>query len=372
MIAVDGKVIDTITKIEQFLEERKLTVENIPIDSIYTIIENTLGPSWWGCVGSKTNDAFLYVPALYRELIQKCAKAGDVEGCIKVLELFKNHYQCMYTALGDEEKIFREKPYRQTIIDQGNAYAEVQYRLHQERQKELKKTPKVLAEGRGVVYTCLLGALEQLYQPLDMDTHMDYICFTDQKEKWGTRQGVWQFREIENKENMDKKTLRYRYKIMAHEILEEYDYSVWVEHSMRIVGEVQSFINAYGNGNSFLGFPNSTKECLYKDISIPHMAMDDMNIALRRKIHQYKESGYPENNGLIDSRVMIRNHRDEELQKVMQCWWEEVKDFAIVGENCFTYAAWKNQFAYSICDLFLLSNPYFRNMDIELDTNEER
>lgn len=371
MIRIEQNVIDTIEKVKNYIKSGVLKTENFPMDSICILIENTLGDSFWDCVGSRANEAFHGMPNVYKKSFENCMEKGDIEGCCNLLDIFKNSYKALYSVMSEDERIFRQKPYRKMIQELGNAYAQTQYRLHKERMGKLPKKDIKLMEGRGVVYTCLLEEGETLYQPNDVESRMDYICFTTIEEKWGTTEGVWKFYKIDNTDNWEKSKIETEYCILAHEILKDYDYSVWINHSIMIAGEIEHFCKVYAEGNSFLGFSQCNEDCLYSDISYTQMATDDLNIEMRKRIHRYKKEGYPEHNGLIDCCIMIRNHHDKQLQKVMNEWWEESQDFSVIEKNCFNYVAWKNDFPFSLCDLFSYSNPYFINMDVELDTKEE-
>ena len=256
MLEINKKVTDILRKLRNYLEEEKMSMEQFPLDSIFEIIENTLGATVWNCVGSGENEAFAKVPELYKRWFEEIVEKNDVKGCIRMLELFENNYRCLYTAIGASERDFREGPYRRMILEIGSAYAKMQYRLHQRRQEGKKKETKNLVNGKGVIYTCVGNKDMVPYQPLEINDELDYICFTPDEEKWGTTIGVWSFRKpIEEDETENSIEKFYtRHKILGPLLLSEYDYSVWVQHSIQIVGDVVQFCRAYANGYSFLGF----------------------------------------------------------------------------------------------------------------------
>lgn len=370
MIRVDDNVINVVEKIRKAIKNGGMSVESFPSEAIHNLIECTLGSSYWDCVGSKANYGFQEMPEIYKERLQDALDRGDIKACERLLYLFECSYVALYSAMSEDEIIFRQKPYRKMIIDMGSAYAQLQYRLHKERQKELSvKEAHELTAGRGVVYTCMLDENEPS-QPKEVSAQLDYICFTTMKEKWGTKEGVWQYRAIENKEEINNILLKNQYKIMIHEILPEYDYSIWVDSEVVITGDIFRFCKVYGDGKSFLGFVQSSKDCIYQDMSRTGMGTDDLNITMRKKICQYQKEGYPEHNGLIDSRIMVRNHRDDSMRKVMEEWWNEIQECPLFEGNTFNYVAWKNSYPFSVCDLFLYENPYFVNKEIDLNTND--
>ena len=373
----DEKVINLVEKIRRALRTGQIEPDAFPMDEIGNMIEYTLGKSFWDCIGSRSNYGFGNLPEIYKECLAEAVKRKDMEECGRILHLFECTYQIFYTALDEEEKIFRQKPYRQMIIDLGTANTQMQYRLHKERQKAFpKKEAYRLGEGKGAVYTCLLGE-GVLNQPEEVSAQVDYLCFTDDEEKWGKKEGVWKFCAAEQMEiDADGEEIRKalsecKYKIMAHKLLPEYDYSLWVAPDITITGDILRFGKVYGEGMSLLTFLNAEKDCLYEDMSVTQMATDELNIRIRKNMLRYRKEGYPEHNGLIDGRVIMRSHRDEELGKVMEKWWEEIQSGYIYTGNIFNYVAWKYQFSFAVCNLFIYHNLYYKVSDIDLDTREE-
>ena len=120
-----------------------------------------------------------------------------------------------------------------------------------------------------------------------------------------------------------------------------------------------------------MSFPSAKEDCIYENMSVTQMGTDELNIKVRKMMLSYRKEGYPEHYGSIDGRVMVRNHKDSELCRIMEEWWEEVKGSFIFIDNVFNYIAWKNKFPFSICNLFVYENPYFKVSDIDLDTHEE-
>lgn len=370
MIKVNENMINVLEKVRKMIREKRMPAELFPMDDIYGLVKDTLGEAFWKCVGSRSNYGFGNMPELYKELLESALKREDMEECEKILYLFECTYKAFYSALDEEERIFRQKPYRQMIIDLGTANAQVQYRLHEERQKHLnEREKKELSKGKGVVYTCIWGE-KLLKQPEEVSVKLDYICFTDKEEKWGTKEGVWKYCPIEKQEEEEGRFWESRYRIMAHEILKEYDFSIWIDSEVVLKGDVVRFCEVYGNGRSFLAFSSAKDGCLYEDMSVTQMASDELNIKVRKNMNRYRKEGYPANNGLIDTRIMVRNHKDEETCRIMEEWWEEIRTEDVCIENVFNYIAWKNQYPFSVCNLFVYENPYFRISEIDLDTND--
>lgn len=358
--SVNNKVLDIVKKIRTSLEENKLPIEDFPMESISSLLEDTVGASFWSAIRNVRKEGDYELPAAYMGLFNHLVKQNDAQGCAKLLELFELHYKSLYGIALDQHE-----EYKSSIKAAGNALSKLQYRLHKERQKDGEARAKLLPARRGVVYTCLFGAESHFMDPVYKNPFYDYVCFTDQKNKWGDKKGIWQFREMKKPDNWSDKLIEIFYLIHPHKIFPEYDFSIWVSNDLRIMGELEQWYEIYGENASFLGFPNYKNDNFY-DINIMHMGNDDKNISNRVRMHRYHQEGYPEHNGLIDVRCIYRNHKDELLCQVMEDWWKEADGDVVYGEYSFNYIAWKNNFKFALCPLFIEKNEYVENLWLEL------
>lgn len=60
------------------------------------------------------------MPDVYKECLVKAVERKDMEECEHLLRLFECTYQAFYTALNEEEKMFRERPYQADDYRFGN------------------------------------------------------------------------------------------------------------------------------------------------------------------------------------------------------------------------------------------------------------
>lgn len=371
MIGVNSSVMNLMEKVRGAIKNGRITAENFPLEDILSLIEDTMGNSFWNCVGRKNNQGFAGMPQIYGECLLDALSRKDMMGCERILRLFQTSYLAFYTAMAEDEKAFRQRPYRKRILELGAGGAQLQARLHMQRQSENREIEDMqLGEGKGVVYTFLSGVGEP-QQPSEVNRELEYLCFTDQKDRWGKQNGVWKYQPIENPEQLEKRQLKYKYMIMAHKILSDYDYSIWIDPTIRITGDLLNFSRIYGGGHSFLGFLQTRDDCIYQDTLLTDMVDDDINISIRKRMLQYQKEGYPEYNGLLDSRVMIRKHREEKVCRVMEEWWQECRDSGWLCEGIFNYSAWKQGYLFSISNLFLDDNIYFKNSEMDLDINDD-
>ncbi|MDL2302121.1 DUF616 domain-containing protein, partial [Lachnospiraceae bacterium OttesenSCG-928-D06] len=171
---------------------------------------------------------------------------------------------------------------------------------------------------------------------------------------------VWKIRLIENRAKLDFTRFARKHKILVHKYLAEYDYSIYVDGKIKIIGDFTQFIMKYSKGNPLLCFPHYERDCLYEEMEACVQLKKDDEFVMREQVTAYKQEGYPTHDGLIDSACLIRNHRDAQLCRVMEDWWNEVMRKSKRDQISFGYACWKNNFCYDICDLFIYDNDYTR------------
>ncbi len=363
-INVNPKISDIIEKLQRSLMEGRLSIEDFPKDIVKSLLEDTLGKSFWSIISDSRDSGFAEeMPEAYMNLFEHFVAEKDIPGCVGLLGVFERHYKGLYGIIGKYENI---QVYQDLIRGVGYAWAQVQYRLHEKRQEHWSGYAEPLPRKRGVVYTCMFEAGVWVEAPLHRNAFWDYFCFTNREDLWGKKEKGWQFLKPFCIEDQDDDWMTNYHMINAHTIFADYDFSIWVAPEMRIVGDLNEWYEIYGKNASFLSFSDYKDDSIY-DILITTMVDDDSNIGCRKKRYRYLQEGYPEHYGLIDTRCLFRNHRDEILCEVLKDWWEDAVCDKMYGKFGFNYAAWKKNFKFAICNQFVDENRYISNTQLDLD-----
>lgn len=360
------QTLEIIKNVRDKVVAEEISLSQVPVSDLLNLIQATLGRELVdNPVGMKKGD-FAPLVTVYGEMLQRMAEEGDVQGFVQTLHLLERQYTCFERVryIVSQEK--NAEKYKVLARGAGEAYSRLQYDMKQKNREMVTDNATNIDRGTGVVYTCILQNKLKLQQPECINVNWDYICFTDQEDKWGTKEGVWQYRQI-SIENQEDKNALFRICMMFPDLLlPEYDYSIWVNPKYKIVGELDLFCRSYGRGVSFLAFPSYHKKDVYEAMYTT-LHDDDANIEVRKKYLQYKREGYPENDGMISTNVMIRNHHNELIKTVMKAWWDEGVQCRRMWEYGFNYVAWRHGCDYAICDLFIEYNAYFRNVEYALE-----
>ena len=89
------------------------------------------------------------------------------------------------------------------------------------------------------------------------------------------------------------------------------------------------------------------RDCVYKeahaifDLGNNNNNWKDSPSIIQKQIKRYVDDGYPLNNGLIVSGVVLRKHNEGDIIKCMERWWEELKYGSKRDQLSFNYSAWK-------------------------------
>ncbi|AKL95227.1 glycosyltransferase [Clostridium aceticum] len=211
-----------------------------------------------------------------------------------------------------------------------------------------------MAKNKIAVYTAITGKYEKLKEPRFVSKKCDYICFTDDKSM---KSNIWEIRKIKNPSDHLIKTAR-RYKILPHLYLPDYEYSIWVDGSMLIIGDLNKLLKKELDNEKMAFFKHPTRDCLYDEARVCSRKKDNPKI-ISKQIERYKLAGYKKNQGLIASGVIMRKHNEAEVKKLMKAWWNEVASFSIRDQISFNYVAWKNKASYKIIQKNIFHNEYF-------------
>lgn len=217
-------------------------------------------------------------------------------------------------------------------------------------------TLKERFKGKGVVYTAITGNYDTVHDPLITSPNLDYILFTNNPN---LKSNVWKIIFVDNPDNLDNIRLARHIKIMGYEYLSDYDYSIWVDGKLQIIGDIEDYIKQNKDDMPILCMPHYIHNCAYAEESLCETEGKDNISTMRSQIARYKSEGYPENNGMIDSCVLIRELKDKQMNNVMATWWNEVKSYSYRDQLSFNYSFWKNDYIYDAANIYCYDNPYF-------------
>lgn len=211
------------------------------------------------------------------------------------------------------------------------------------------------------VYTVIAGDYDYLKDPEYVMENCDYICFTDQAE---LKSDIWQIRRMDSDARNSDARLSRRYKILAHEYLSEYEWSIYVDGNVRIIGNLWEYVCSESKGAPLLCLKHPYRNNVYEEAEeCISLHKEDPQI-IRKQMERYRAEGYMGENGLITANILVRNHMHEDVIRLMELWWKELKQGAGRDQLSFNYACWKLGMEYDVSELKCWKSPYWLNPGI--------
>lgn len=207
---------------------------------------------------------------------------------------------------------------------------------------------------RKVIYTVITGDYDYLRTPKYVNEDYDYICFTNNKRIKST---FWKVRRIKNSEGLDDIRLQRYIKICPHIFLPKYELSVYIDANMRIIGDFDEYIDKYMGDSALLCVIHPDRTSVYLEAEeCIRLGKCDRAI-IDKQMAEYRESGFPDDLGLIASGVLVR--KSMEVAPIMDEWWNEVREKSYRDQLSFNYCCWKHNYKYSVSDVHVYKNIYW-------------
>ena len=191
-----------------------------------------------------------------------------------------------------------------------------------------------------VVYSCLIGDYDQV-ATFNKQKGYDYILFTDLKIK-NTNWSVFPIPDEVLKLNVsDIKKQRYM-KIHPHKFFRNYDLSLYIDANYVIKGDLDDYLINTLNPIDHIYIPHlqfgkGIKQAIKKAIE---KKLDDSNL-LKEVMDRYNKLNILSKSGIVNAGLIIRKHNTKDCIKLMEKWWEEVRDYSHVDGFAFNYAGYK-------------------------------
>ena len=196
-----------------------------------------------------------------------------------------------------------------------------------------------------IVYSCMIGNYDNVTS-FNKQRGYDYILFTDQNIK-NTNWTVFPIPEEVLKLNVsDIKKQRYM-KIHPHKFFKNYDLSLYIDPNYEITGDLDDYLINTLNPLDHIYIPHlqfgkGIKQAIDKAIE---KKLDDVTL-LKHVMNRYNQSKLLDKTGIVNAGLIIRKHHTEDCIKLMERWWEEVRDYSHVDNFAFDYAGYMTGVRY--------------------------
>ena len=200
-----------------------------------------------------------------------------------------------------------------------------------------------------VVYTAIIGAYDEVMQPLVIDDDFDYILFSDCiNEK---KVGAWEIRPIDYTNSVQTKIARY-VKTHPHTLLPEYECALWIDASVVVKSDYiyKRSKELYAGNVSIASLMHPDRDCIYDEAVAVVMYGFETESMVLKWLNVLHNDHYPEHNGLCETRILYRL-QSEAVSRFNEQWWRCIDGYSRRDQLSFNYVLWNTNL--SCPDIFL-------------------
>ena len=208
-----------------------------------------------------------------------------------------------------------------------------------------------------IVYTALFGKYDKLLEIHNMNKHIDYICFTDNKDLTSRTWNIIYVNDDKDIENLDNAEKNRYIKILSHKyISKEYEYSIYIDAVNGIIRDIMGLFDyakkQYDeNGTLLILKKHGKRDNLYDEIKACIKQNKAPKDILELQYKKYKDENF-EFNELYNNTILIRKNNCNELIEFEKLWWDEFINFAHRDQISLPYLIKTQNFTkYAVVDL---------------------
>ena len=113
---------------------------------------------------------------------------------------------------------------------------------------------------------------------------------------------------------------------------------------------------------------HSNRNCVYKECEAILVMKKEKKENLDTHKEHLREENFPENYGMAECNVIVREHNNEKCIKIMEQWWEEFLNYSKRDQLSFPYVLFKN--GVKIEEVTTLGDNVFKNYSFRILTHK--
>lgn len=172
---------------------------------------------------------------------------------------------------------------------------------------------------KGVIYTAIFGGHDQLKpQP-----HAGAPCVAFVRTVPRRSPAPWQVIPRSRSQETARREARW-HKAMPHVLFPDHDCSLWIDGSIELTADFlfSSLAERYLGRYDAVFFAHSHRRCLYEEAEIcMRFNLDDPR-TIEAQIARYREAGFPRQQGLLETGMILRRHTPA-IARLNEAWWQE-------------------------------------------------
>lgn len=183
-------------------------------------------------------------------------------------------------------------------------------------------------------YTCVTNCKDEIKCPFREDG-VKYVLYTDMP---GFYPGWDQVLILNNPEGLSKRMMARKVKTLGP--IDDSEYHVWVDGNVRLLRPIIDYIGLLPISGNVASRKHPLRNCIYEEATAIKQYQFDDRIKVNNTVDFLKSEGYPENNGLCETNIVIFKNNDASKEFRKQ-WWNRLLMGSQRDQLSFNYVAWK-------------------------------
>jgi hypothetical protein len=208
-----------------------------------------------------------------------------------------------------------------------------------------------------LVYTCITGGYDDLQPVASPEPGVAYVCVTDapiaDPRGW---------RVLRLPQSFDSPVLANRFaKMHPHLLFPEYRRSIYIDGNVQLKSGVKAFADEALREHAMALFAHPFRDCIYAEATECAAIGHDWLWRFARHMRHYRAEGMPQHWGLYECNILVREHADPEVVRLMELWWDELRQGPWRDQLSLPYLLWKTGFRVQSLGMSQIrtGNPHF-------------
>lgn len=170
-----------------------------------------------------------------------------------------------------------------------------------------------------VIYTAIFGHHDNLYEPLVITPGWRMICYTDDPL---LKSDHWEIKIINGIREGQERMMARLIKLNSVHFTDHADQSIWIDASFQVNVDLDQFWEDHFKKEMTV-IKHPERSCFYKEAELCKRIQKDNPIKILNQEKAYLDI-VPENNGLIQSGILLRTN-SQRVIRFCYDWWQETK-----------------------------------------------
>lgn len=191
--------------------------------------------------------------------------------------------------------------------------------------KGTEVVPNYFSTDRIAIYTAVFGSYDNVPEPYCKPDNCDFYLFTDQKQN--NAKSAWIVKEIpEGLEKMTNAEKNRYIKMHPDKLFDDYKYSIYIDGNVQVISDLTEYVHLIGATGIGI-HQHDARNCVYQELEVIKQTGRETPENIERHKKYLQSTGMPENYGLLQCNVIVREHHNPVCISIMKDWWKEFCEY---------------------------------------------